>query len=396
MTLRCLHVVPTYLPALRYGGPIHAVHGLCRALAGQGCDVQVYTTNVDGDDVLPVPTDRPVQLDGVNVHYFPAGLGRRLYRSPAMGRALAQNIASFDVVHLHSVFLWPTTAAARLARRHAIPYLLAPRGMLVGPLIRRKSRLLKSAWIQAFDRANLAGAAAVHVTSRSERLEIEKLGLPARAFALVPNGIDMPPAGTDLLLPDQARPYALFLGRISWKKGIERLIDAMQFVGDADLVIAGNDDEGETARLKARAAALGLDTRIRFVGPVHGEEKWSLLRNCAAFALASHSENFGNAVLEAMACARPVIVTPEVGLADAVADAGCGLVVEGSAAALGAALSSLLADPDLAARLGQAGEKTAREQFSWPGIARAMLDVYQEAILARAGQAALAGSPLHV
>lgn len=396
MTLRCLHVVPTYLPALRYGGPIHAVHGLCRALAGQGCEVQVYTTNVDGDGVLPVPTDRPVRLDGVDVHYFPTGLGRRLYRSPAMGRALALNIASFDVVHLHSVFLWPTTTAARLARKNAIPYLLAPRGMLVGDLIQRKSRMLKSAWVRVFDRANLAGAAAIHVTSRSERLEIEKLGLPARTFALVPNGIDMPPAGADLMQPDYVRPYILFLGRISWKKGIERLIDAMQLVADADLVIAGNDDEGETTRLKARAAALGLGTRIRFVGPVHGEEKWSLLRNCAAFALASHSENFGNAVLEAMASARPVVVSPEVGLADIVASAGCGLVVDGSPEALGSALSSLLADPDLATRLGQAGERTAREQFSWPGIASAMVDVYQEAILAQAGEAALAGRAVHV
>lgn len=396
MTLRCLHVVPTYLPALRYGGPIHAVHGLCRALAGQGCEVQVYTTNVDGDDVLPVPTDKPVRLDGVDVHYFPTGLGRRLYRSPAMGRALARHIASFDVVHLHSVFLWPTTAAARLAQKNAIPYLLAPRGMLVGDLIQRKSRLLKSAWIRAFDRANLAGAAAIHVTSRSERLDIEKLGLPARAFALVPNGIDMPSAGAGRLPPDPARPYVLFLGRVSWKKGIERLIDAMQLVADADLVIAGNDEEGETTRLKARAAALGLGARIRFIGPVHGEEKWSLLRNCAAFALASHSENFGNAVLEAMACARPVVVTPEVGLAEMVASAGCGLVVNGSPEAIGSALSSLLADPDLATGLGKAGERTAREQFSWPGIASAMLDVYQEAILAQAGEAALAGRAVHV
>ncbi|MGO4339778.1 glycosyltransferase [Labrys sp. KB_33_2] len=396
MTLRCLHVVPTYLPALRYGGPIHAVHGLCRALAGQGCDVHVYTTNVDGAGILPVPTDRPVRLDGVDVHYFPTGLGRRLYRSPAMGRALARHIASFDIVHLHSVFLWPTTVAARLAQRNAVPYLLAPRGMLVEGLIQRKSRMLKSAWIRAFDRANLAGAAAIHVTSRSERLDIEKLGLPARAFALVPNGIDMPPAGASLFPPDRSRPYVLFLGRISWKKGIARLIDAMQLVADADLVIAGNDDEGETARLRARAAALGLDARVRFVGPVHGEEKWSLLRNCAAFALASHSENFGNAVLEAMACARPVVVSPEVGLAEMVASAGCGMVVDASPKALGAALSSLLADPDLATRLGQAGEKTAREQFSWPGIASAMVDVYQVAILAQAREVALAGRAVHV
>lgn len=396
MTLRCLHVVPTYLPALRYGGPIHAVHGLCRALAGQGCEVHVYTTNVDGAGVLPVPTGAPVELDGVEVRYFPTGLGRRLYRSPAMGHALARHIASFDVVHLHSVFLWPTTIAARLARRHAVPYLLAPRGMLVGSLIERKSRLLKSAWIRAFDKANLAGAAAIHATSRSERQEIEKLGLPARAFTVLPNGIDTPPAGAGTALSRRPRPYILFLGRINWKKGIERLIDAMPFVPDADLVIAGNDEEGETARLRTRADALGVSARICFVGPVHGEEKWSLLRNCATFALASHSENFGNAVLEAMACARPVVVTSQVGLADVVAGAGCGLVVDGAPAALGSALSLLVTDRELATRLGQAGEKTAREQFSWPGVASAMLDVYQSAIVAQANMATRTKKAMHV
>ena len=396
MSLRCLHVVPTYLPALRYGGPIHAVHGLCRALAGHGCEVHVYTTNVDGEGILPVPTDGPVRLDGVDVHYFPTGLGRRLYRSPAMGRALTDNLASFDIVHLHSVFLWPTTAAARLARRQNVPYLLAPRGMLVGPLIQRKSRILKSAWIEIFDRANLAGAAAIHATSRSERREFERLGLPARSFAVVPNGVDTPPGDAAVSPPDRLRPYILFLGRINWKKGIERLIDAMQFVPDADLVIAGNDEEGETARLQARASALGLGSRICFIGAVQGEEKWSLLRHCAVFALASHSENFGNAVLEAMACARPVVVTPEVGLADVVAEVGCGLVVDGSAEALGPALASLLADPALALRLGQAGAKAARERFSWPSIASAMYEIYQTAIVDRTKDIAYAGKAAHV
>ena len=68
--MKILHVVPTYYPAVRYGGPIRSVHGLASALAAQGHDVHVYTTNVDGEGVLPVPLDRPVQLDGVNVWYF--------------------------------------------------------------------------------------------------------------------------------------------------------------------------------------------------------------------------------------------------------------------------------------------------------------------------------------
>src|SRR6478609_2951217 len=107
--MKILHVVPTYYPAVRYGGPIQSVHGLASALAAQGHDVHVYTTNVDGQGVSPVALDRPTLLDGVTVQYFATGVGRRIYRSPRMRQALDLNVASFDIVHLHSVFLWPTS-----------------------------------------------------------------------------------------------------------------------------------------------------------------------------------------------------------------------------------------------------------------------------------------------
>ena len=191
--MRILHVVPSYLPATRYGGPIYSVHALCAALVELGHEIHVYTTNVDGPGVSDVPVGVPVDLDGVQVTYFAAGLGRRLYRSPAMGAALRRNIAGFEAVHLHSVFLWPTAAAAAAARKNRVPYVVAPRGMLVADLIRRKSRLLKSAWIFLFERRNLAGAAAVHVTSDIEAEDIGKLGIGMRRVAVIANGIDLPP-----------------------------------------------------------------------------------------------------------------------------------------------------------------------------------------------------------
>src|SRR4051812_26407557 len=153
--VRILHVVPTYLPATRYGGPIYAVHGLCRALAARGHEVDVFTTNVDGDRDSEVPLGAPVTLDGVRVHYFassPAGIRRRFYVSPLMRAALANELVDRDIVHLHSVFLWPTYATARAAERARVPYVVSPRGMLVPELIRRKSRLVKSAWIRLVER----------------------------------------------------------------------------------------------------------------------------------------------------------------------------------------------------------------------------------------------------
>src|SRR5436305_13855829 len=81
--VKILHVVPTYLPARRYGGPIYAVHGLCRALAARGHEVDVVTTNVDGAGISDVPLGRAVDVDGVRVSYFASPFSR-LYWSPSM------------------------------------------------------------------------------------------------------------------------------------------------------------------------------------------------------------------------------------------------------------------------------------------------------------------------
>src|SRR5262245_36873824 len=190
--MQILHVVPSYLPAMRYGGPIFAVHGLCRALASRGHELQVFTTNIDGPGVTSTPIATPVDLDGVQIRYFPCPLLRRLYWSPALGRTLHREIDKYDMVHLHSVFLWPTWAAARAARHAGIPYVLSPRGMLVKDLIARRSRLAKSAWIRLVERSNVEQAAAVHLTSHLEGQELACFGWRLPRLVVIPNAIDEP------------------------------------------------------------------------------------------------------------------------------------------------------------------------------------------------------------
>src|SRR5262249_52984073 len=159
------------------------------------------------------------------------------------------------------------------------------------------------------------------------------------------------------------RPIILSLGRINWKKGLDRLIMAMALVPDAHLVIAGNDEEGYQPHLKVLAAVHGVAERVQFVGPVHGADKWELMRTADVFALPLYNENFGNGVLEAMACGVPVVVTPEVGLARAVQEAGAGLVTPGTPSALGRTLAHLLADKDQRRQMSERGRRSASEEF---------------------------------
>jgi glycosyltransferase involved in cell wall biosynthesis len=391
--LRILHVVASYYPAVRYGGPIRSVHGLAAATARRGHDVHVYTTNVDGDSVLDVPVDRPVLLDGVKVHYFPVPALKRLYWSPALERQLRTSIAGFDVVHIHAVYLLPMRAAARAAARMGIPYVVTPRGMLIGELIRRKSRWVKTAWINFVERTTLAHAAAVHVTADVEGAELRALGLPYRRIVCIPNGVDLPAEHSALehgpfaTLPQR---YALFLSRINWKKGLDRLITAWQWVPDLLLVIAGNDDENYRPRLEELAKSVGVADRIVFLGPVSDAHKWALYERAQLFLLPSYSENFGNVVAEAMAMGCPVLVTPEVGIAPLVESTRAGRVVSGEPRALAASINELLADPVARLEMGRRGAEVARATLSWQGIAADAEHLYREMLLQKAELAAVA------
>ncbi len=369
--MRLLHVVPTYLPATRYGGPIYAVHGLCRALVRRGHEAGVFTTNVDGDRDSDVPVGIPVDLDGVSVRYFPATL-RRLYRSPQMGQALDESIGRYDLIHLHSVFLWPTYAAARAARRHGVPYVVSPRGMLVPELITRKSRVAKMLWIKAVERRTFSHAAAVHFTAQSEWDDARRIPIPLPDPFVVPNGIDLPPISFTPRLGDTL----LFLGRINWKKGLDCLLDAMKSVPDAKVIIAGNDEENLSPKLRAQAQGNGVAGRIEFRGPVSGAEKEMLLRTSTALVLPSHSENFGNVVLEAMSLSMPVIVTPEVGLAADVARSQAGVVTSNAPESLAQAIRGLLGDGSRRAEMGARGRALVEERFTWDFVAAMMEERY--------------------
>lgn len=369
--MRLLHVVPTYLPATRYGGPIYAVHGLCRALAARGHDIDVFTTNVDGPGDSDVPLGVPVALDGVSIRYFPSTY-RRLYYSPRMRHALNELVAGYDAVHLHSVFLWPTYAAARTARRRGVPYIVSPRGMLVPDLIARKSRFAKNLWIRAVERRTFANAASVHFTARVEWEAAAQISIPLPSPVVIPNGIELPPAVLTPRLPDTL----LFLGRINWKKGLDRLLDAVKAVPGVKIIIAGNDEEGLTPVLLAQAQHNGIGDRIDFRGPVSGAAKEELMRTSTALVLPSLSENFGNVVLEAMAVEMPVVVTPEVGLAADVAIAGAGIVTSNLPEPLAAAIHALLSDSGARAEMGRRGRALVEARFTWERVASEMEQLY--------------------
>ena len=247
------------------------MHALCRSLAGVGHDVHVLTTSVDGPHNSEVPYDRPVDLDSVQIHYCRSNVMRRLYWSPDLYTQCSEMISGFDAVHLHSVFLFPTWAGARVSGRAGVPYVLSPRGMLVGDLIRRRSAATKDAWIRLVERRNLSRAARIHLTSEEERRALDDLGLALAPTVVIPNGVDPPIAfSPDAVSADVRRLVAegfdiLSFGRINWKKGLDRLIRSAAEVQRVKLLIAGHDEDGLAENLRKLAEQYGIGDRVLFL-----------------------------------------------------------------------------------------------------------------------------------
>lgn len=347
----------------------------------------MLTTNVDGPGDLDVPLGVPLDRDGVAVRYFPSRFLRRLYWSPQMARQFSDVLTGADFLHLHSIFLWPTSAAARAAQRLNVPWCVSPRGALVPELVERRSTLAKRIWLGLVERKTIQQAAFLHATSALEGEDAARFGYALPPVRIIPNGVEVPvlddPVCPPVVSSPESGPMLFFLGRISWKKGLDRLIPAMAFVPTARLVVAGNDEENLTPRLKALAREVGVADRVRFIGPVTGDKKAALLRAATLLVLPSYSENFGNVILESLAAGRPVAITAEVGLAPVVTEAGAGIILPGDSTAMGQALAASLASPAYLDAMGERGRLLVEQRYSWDTVAAEMEAAYMEAIAAR-------------
>jgi glycosyltransferase involved in cell wall biosynthesis len=353
-------------------------------LAARGHTVEVFTTSIDGPENSAVPHGEPVMLDGVRVRYFRSDFMRRLAWAPSLAKILRQEMDGADIAHLHSVFLWPTWAAAHLARKSRVPYVISPRGMLVKRLIANRHRLIKSAWINLIEKSNLEHAAAIHVTSTNEAMELATFGWHLQRVAMVPNGVkevdsaDTSDPSADIKALAREQPLILFFGRIAWVKGLDRLLQGFARSRRGVLAIVGTDYDGLAPRLLQLARELNIDDRVRFVPrTVMGVDKEFVFASARVFVLPSYSESFGNSVLEAMQRGLPVIVSQDVGAAEVVREAGGGVVVQGDAETLGTAIDRLVDDTELARAMGEAGQRYVRERYSWPSVAARMEAMYE-------------------
>jgi len=377
--MKILHVIPTLSPAS--GGPAEALRQLASSYPEVGVEAEIVCQDVPGSPWIASYAAR--------VHALSEHRGTYGY-SPLLRAWLQQNVARFDGVVAHAMWVYSTVAAAHAARGR-VPYAVFPHGML-DPWFRRRYPLkhLKKCLYWPIQYPVLRGAAGVLFTSKLESELAPQSFWPNKWPSLVvPYGTNGPPANAEAqqhafnkLLPQLAgRRFLLFLSRIHEKKGCDLLVEAFASVAsahpDIDLVIAGPDRDGLQTKLRAQGQGLGITDRIHWPGLLTGDTKWGALRACEAMILPSHQENFGVVVAEALACRRPVLISDQVNLWPDIAEDGSGLVepdtLEGTQSLLTCWLG--LSEKDKAA-MSERALLSFQKRYSMRNCAAAIRDVF--------------------
>jgi len=365
---------------------------LAAAQAALGCQVQIVSYRIpDAEARINASLSTIPDIAAVKLEFFPSPSGAGRFLARGARRRLQPMVDQFDIIHLHGVWDTLIHAAGALAAERGKPFALTPHGML-DPWSLAQKRWKKRLALALGYRRMLNHAAFLHFLNADERDLVERLHLTSPTRVL-PNGIflqefdPLPEKGAfRAAMPEIAGArLVLFLSRLHYKKGLDLLADAFAIVGrefaDAHLVVAGPDD-GVKASLESQIARLGIADRVHLVGPIYAAQKLAALRDCDCFCLPSRQEGFSLAIIEAMACEAPVVITPGCHFPE-VSDSRAGIVAELDAPAIAAAIATILRDPDAAAKMGKNGRELVVDRFTWPNIAGQMVDDYRQVVLAR-------------
>lgn len=296
---------------------------------------------------------------------FDACIGEVLAAPPMDGcqaLLLAGLVRERGLTHLHAHFGTVAAGVARLAARIA--------GITYSVTLHAKDIFHEDVDDDELTARISDAAAVVTVSDFNERYLRERYGDATGTLVRIYNGIDLDAFTASR--PDDRPPLVVGVGRLVEKKGFHHLVDAVARLRDRGrpirLELVGGGPEEQA--LRTRVAALDLDDRVTFHGPLTQAETRDRMRAAAVLAapcvvgLDGNRDGLPTVILESLALGTPVVATPVTGIPEAVLDGQTGLLVpEGDAVALADALDRLVDDADLRCRLAEQGRRHVEERF---------------------------------
>lgn len=375
MSMKILHIVPSYKPAYIYGGPIESVSRLCEGLVAAGHIVDVFTTTANGKTELEVVPGKAVDVDGVKVTYFKRITKDPTHISTALWKHLYRNVKHYDIVHIQSWWNILVIVAAAICHFKKVKVVISPRGMLSGYIFNSGSSRMKKLIHSTTGRSALSKSW-FHATATSEYDECRLVINDWKGF-IQPNIITLPEL--PVAAPHNKVFTLIFMSRVHPKKGIEilfRAISALDF--EVILRIAGSGEEEYITELKALAAELQISDKIEWLGWLNREEKFNALMQADLFVLVSLNENFANVVIESLHMGTPVLVSEEVALSATVKELDLGWVTSLAVPDVTAALSAARADAVSRSRIRQDGRAVIEKHFSAARLIKNYADEYRK------------------
>lgn len=355
------------------GGPPRAVLGLSSALARAGHDVCIVTH--DHQDVIHDETTGGAQADGVRIVWVPRRRATRFQLSPRLLAAARREARRADVVTCHGFYQFTCVAALLASRAAGRPLMLQPHGVFE-PYQERESARLKTLFRRLVGDRVLAGTKAIVAASQSEVVGIEtSLGPASPPIILAGLGVDA--VSDELRDLDRFHTRSvLYLSRIAPKKRLDRLLRAADILTErgspVSVTVCGDGDPTFVDELRR---SVGPHSTVRWEGHVSGHAREAIEAAHALLCLPSDSENFGQAVTEAMARGLPVVTTTATGASEHVIRAGAGWVLASpTPTELADCLDTALADPTVLAAKAALGIDYARRELTWESVAQRWSD----------------------
>jgi glycosyltransferase involved in cell wall biosynthesis len=390
--MKILQVIPYFVPAWAYGGPVPVAYQISKELVKRGHEVVVYTT--DTLDQKARQKTGYLETEGIKIYYFRnisnSLAWKRFFLSPGIMPRISKEIKTFDVIHLHEFRTFHNIAVHHYAKKYSIPYVLHAHGSVATYF---QKGTLKRIFDRLWGYKILRDATKVIAVTPMEAEQYKSMGVSERRIEIVPNGIDLaefddlPQRGGfrkkyDL---DYNQKMILYLGRIHKIKGLDVLAkafaDLSKELNNVKLVIAGPDD-GYLPALKQLIKKLQIEEKVLLPGPLYGEEKLKAYVDADVYVLPSIYETFPVGVLESCACGTPVIVTDRCGIADVI-DGQAGLVVPYDKDQLSSAILRMIGDEKARCEFAKRGKSLVGEQFTWEKIAKQLESIYESCRLLR-------------
>ncbi len=368
--MKILQVVTLFTPDGAFGGPMRVALNQTDELRSRGHDVTLVGA------ARGYPDSTPVEVAGTSVtltkayraipHLRFAGLF-----SPALLLSVLRKGHTYDAIHIHLARDLVTMPVSHYSRVRRFPFHVQTHGMIDPPA---------NAFTRAVDRIetrkSINAATTVFALSDQEIARLRQVsGSSAGVFVKLPNGIGV----SDAVVPPPKAPNVLFLARMHERKR------PVAFTESA--VILANDypavkfslvgpDEGEAKKVELLIAAAGAQRQVAWEGPLSPDLTQARMQSSSIYVLPAANEPFGMTIIEAMAAARPVVVTRSCQLAPFVEESGGGLVVDHTEKSLTGAIRTLLDNPDRAAAMGRLARAAAVRTYGIGPVVDVLEDRY--------------------